>query len=115
MFKSMNHGGQKLFISDPDKSSTSKTKSVLFHQVYSISETTMQIYKGSPQPREGYLPVVTRINPKPKRIILLMLRRTIATTNWLILEYFTIADPHIATELNTAPSPDQENLVSSHY
>ena len=62
----MNHGKKRLFISNPDKSSTSLKKKALFHQGYSISETAMQIYKGSPQPSQGYIPVVTRINPKTK-------------------------------------------------
>ena len=63
MFKSVNCHGKKLFTLAPDASSTSGTKSVILYQGYSIYETTMQIYKGTPQPSQGYIPLVTKIQP----------------------------------------------------
>ena len=64
MFKAINHNGHNLFTSTPDSSFTSDTKSVLFHQINYLAETTTQIYKGPPQPIQGYIAVVTRIYTK---------------------------------------------------
>ena len=52
---------EKLFTLAPDASSTYGTKSVILYQGYSIYETTMQRYKVTPQPSQGYIPLVTKI------------------------------------------------------
>ena len=57
---------EKLFTLAPDASSTYGTKSVILYQGYSIYETTMQRYKGTPQPSQGYIPLVTKIQPTTK-------------------------------------------------
>ena len=59
----MNYKVQNLFISTPDASSTSDTKSVLFHQVYYLGETIIQRYKGPTQRSQVYIPIITRIHP----------------------------------------------------
>ena len=66
MFKSINHHGNNLLASNPDESSASDTNGVMFHQGDSLSGTTIQMYTWSPQPSQGYIPVVTRIQTTTK-------------------------------------------------
>ena len=66
ILKSMNHHRQNLFISTPYISSSSDNKSLLFHQVESLAETTIQRYKVPPQHIVGSIPMVTIIQPTTK-------------------------------------------------
>ena len=66
MLKSTNPRGNNIFTQTLDKSSTYDTKSVLFHQGYSLDETTIIIYKGPTQPIQESIPVITGIHPTTK-------------------------------------------------
>ena len=66
MFKFMNHCIQNIITSTPDASSTSDTKSVLFHQGYYLTETKTKRYKITHQTSQGSIPVVTIVHPTTK-------------------------------------------------